>query len=211
MSARRITAVLAAALLVACGQSGREAEEMVSRLSLGPGIGAICGNPDILGVEIPDIDAGGGGCGIDDPVEVHAVAGVRLSEPAHVTCETANALGTWVRAAARPVARELGSELDRLKVAGHYACRTRNHVPGARLSEHARGMAIDISALVLADGQALSVLDGWKTAAHGAALRKLHGAACGPFGTVLGPDSDRHHRDHFHFDTASYRSGAYCR
>ena len=32
-----------------------------------------------------------------------------------------------------------------------------------------------------------------------------------PFGTVLGPNSDRFHRDHFHFDMASYSSGAYCR
>ena len=43
------------------------------------------------------------------------------------------------------------------------------------------------------------------------AMRKMHRTACGPFGTVLGPDSDRFHRDHFHFDTAKYRSGPFCR
>ena len=31
-------------------------------------------------------------------------------------------------------------------------------------------------------------------------LRAVHAAACGPFTTVIGPDGDVHHRDHFHFD-----------
>ncbi len=31
-------------------------------------------------------------------------------------------------------------------------------------------------------------------------LRAVHEAACGPFTTVIGPDGDAHHRDHFHFD-----------
>jgi len=28
---------------------------------------------------------------------------------------------------------------------------------------------------------------------------------------VLGPEAARYHQDHFHFDTARYRSGSYCR
>ena len=55
------------------------------------------------------------------------------------------------------------------------------------------------------------MLDHWSTYRRGRLLRRLHGGACGPFGTVLGPESDRFHQDHFHFDTASYRSGPYCR
>jgi hypothetical protein len=42
-------------------------------------------------------------------------------------------------------------------------------------------------------------------------MRRAHKTACGPFGTVLGPNADRYHQDHFHFDTARYRSGSYCR
>jgi hypothetical protein len=42
-------------------------------------------------------------------------------------------------------------------------------------------------------------------------MRRMHRGACGPFGTVLGPEADRYHQDHFHFDTARYRSGSYCR
>jgi hypothetical protein len=55
------------------------------------------------------------------------------------------------------------------------------------------------------------VLDHWNTGHKGRILRQLHQTACGPFGTVLGPEADRHHQDHFHFDTANHRGGAYCR
>ena len=43
------------------------------------------------------------------------------------------------------------------------------------------------------------------------AIRKAQKAACGIFGTTLGPGSDGYHEDHLHFDTASYRNGSYCR
>ncbi|MEM6341348.1 MAG: extensin family protein, partial [Pseudomonadota bacterium] len=73
------------------------------------------------------------------------------------------------------------------------------------------GRAIDISAFYLRDGTEVSVLTGWNARSTSRAMRQMHRAACGPFGTVLGPESDRFHRDHFHFDTAQHRGGAYCR
>ncbi|MDZ4842816.1 MAG: extensin family protein [Hyphomicrobium aestuarii] len=33
-------------------------------------------------------------------------------------------------------------------------------------------------------------------------LKRIHSSGCGIFGTVLGPDADGDHRDHFHFDLA---------
>jgi len=41
-------------------------------------------------------------------------------------------------------------------------------------------------------------------------LRRLHKGACGVFGTVLGPEANEAHRDHFHFDFAHRRNGTYC-
>jgi hypothetical protein len=41
-------------------------------------------------------------------------------------------------------------------------------------------------------------------------LRRLHKGACGVFGTVLGPEANEAHRDHFHFDLAQRRRSAYC-
>jgi hypothetical protein len=41
-------------------------------------------------------------------------------------------------------------------------------------------------------------------------LRRLHAGACGTFGTVLGPDANEAHRNHFHFDLAPRKRSAYC-
>jgi hypothetical protein len=46
--------------------------------------------------------------------------------------------------------------------------------------------------------------------AEGAFLRRLHRGACGTFGTVLGPEANEAHRDHFHFDLAQRRRNAFC-
>ena len=154
---------------------------------------------------------GPGECGVRNPLEVRAVAGVRLSRPAIMTAETAQALESWVSETAIPAFRGEGGGLQELTVAAHYACRTRNNRSGARLSEHALGRAIDISGFVLRDGTRVSVLDGWRSRGDARALRRVHRGACGPFGTVLGPDADRFHQDHFHFDVARYRNGNFCR
>lgn len=41
-------------------------------------------------------------------------------------------------------------------------------------------------------------------------LRAIHQGACKTFGTVLGPDANEAHKDHFHFDLKE-RNAAYCR
>ena len=41
-------------------------------------------------------------------------------------------------------------------------------------------------------------------------LRRLHKGACGTFGTVLGPEANEAHRNHFHFDLAPRRRSAFC-
>jgi hypothetical protein len=41
-------------------------------------------------------------------------------------------------------------------------------------------------------------------------LRRIHDGACGIFGTVLGPEANDAHRDHFHFDMKARRRNAYC-
>lgn len=153
---------------------------------------------------------GPGACGVSNALRVTEAAGIRLSQASTLTPKVAAQLEGWLRTKAIPAIGRKGGGLVEIRVAAHYACRTRNSRPGARLSEHAKGNAIDISAFVLADGTRLTVLDDWN-GKNSRLMRKLHASACGPFGTVLGPNSDRHHRDHFHFDVADYRSGSHCR
>ncbi|WP_193139489.1 MULTISPECIES: extensin family protein [unclassified Meridianimarinicoccus] len=171
----------------------------------------LCGVKGIQGKPIAPIKGTRKGCGLKDGVEITAVYGVRLSQPARIDCPTARALAAWVDQAVKPLIGDTGGGLAEVQVIGHYACRTRNNKKGAKVSEHGKGRAVDIGGFTLADGTRIPVLSGWPSKTHGPAMKAAHKAACGPFGTVLGPRANRHHRDHFHLDTARYRSGPYCK
>lgn len=172
--------------------------------------GAVCGDIDIQGDVVGYVPGRIKACGITDAVRVRAVAGVALVPSALMNCKTAKALKDWTEKGLKPAFRQRGPVVE-MKVAAHYACRTRNNQPGARISEHGKGNAIDLSAFTMMDGEVITVLNGWGRGTTLRPLRKAYRRACGPFGTTLGPDSDRYHKDHFHFDTASHRSGPYCR
>ena len=188
---KQYIAAAALAALAACGGGGVDAPRGMVAEKRAPGTGP-------------------GACGIKNAYTVREVAGIKLSRPATLNMKTAKALDKWIRNGAIPAIGSKGGGLTEITVAASYACRTRNHRRGAKLSEHAKGNAIDISAFRLANGTRITVLDDWNSR-NGRILKKMHRAACGPFGTVLGPNSDRFHRDHFHFDTASHRGGPYCR
>lgn len=173
--------------------------------------GALCGQAGLTGERLSPITARVRGCGIAEPVRLRVVDGITLSTPATVNCETARALQTWVKDTLVPTVGRHGGGVRSLRVVASYACRTRNNQPGGRISEHGRGNAIDIAGIGLADGTELTVLTDWRTRRAGRMLQQMHAGACGPFGTVLGPNSDRFHRDHFHFDVARHRSGPFCR
>lgn len=172
--------------------------------------GSVCGNIDIQGQAAGNIPGRIRGCGIKDAVRVTSVSGVRLSRASLMTCDTAQSLNKWVERTVIPTFRRRGPVVE-LKVAAHYSCRTRNNRPGAKISEHGKGRAIDISAFRMQDGEEITVLEGWKRGSSRKLLRRVWKGACGPFGTVLGPNADRYHQDHFHMDTAKHRSGRYCR
>ncbi|SHG88093.1 Uncharacterized conserved protein [Cognatiyoonia sediminum] len=172
--------------------------------------GQVCGDPDIQGTDVGRVE-GRGRCGIDSAVRIKSVAGVRLSTQALMDCTTARALKRWIETGARPAVANIGGGIRSLRVVAHYACRFRNSASSGRLSEHSFGHAIDIAGIGLQNGDEITLLTDWGGGEKGRALRQMWRAACGPFGTVLGPESNRFHRDHFHFDTARYRSGSFCR
>lgn len=174
--------------------------------SILPKKGSVCGDASIRGEVLAPIVGKIASCGVDEPVRVTSVAGVTLSEAATIDCPTAIALKSWVEQGVQPAFGK--NPVVQLQIAGHYVCRPRNNIRGNKISEHGRGKALDISGFVLADGKRLSIEGDYRKFA---AIKAAHKAACGIFGTTLGPGSDGHHNDHLHFDTARYRSGAYCR
>jgi hypothetical protein len=165
--------------------------------------GAVCGVASIKGEEISRIKSKVGGCGVEDPVRVTSVGGVRLSQAATVDCSIAKALNSWVDEVAQPA---FDGKLVEMQIAAHYICRSRNNVRGAKISEHGKGRAIDISAFILSNGKVLTVAQNYNKL-----LRRIYKAGCGYFMTTLGPGSDGYHEDHFHFDTSARSGGAYCR
>lgn len=153
----------------------------------------------------------GGGCALRGAVQLLDI-GVTVSNLGPMSCAVAVPFSAWARFAVQPAARlYLGSEIARIETYGTYACRNVRGAGGpARLSEHSQANAVDVSAFVLADGRRLSVLSDWAT--QGPArqfLSALHQSACRRFRTVLSPDYNTAHRDHFHFDMGG--SGGFCR
>ena len=152
-------------------------------------------------------------CGAIKPFSVAAAANgwVELRPPALLRCPMVPALDHWVERVVLPVARRhFRSPLVALKIAGSYSCRPMNNVDGALLSEHGHANAIDVSGFVLADGRTVQVKTGWWGAlAERTFLRDVHRGSCNLFSTVLGPNYDANHRDHFHLDLARHgRDGA---
>lgn len=156
-----------------------------------------------------------GSCGIAAPVEVAALGGgaIQFTTKAVVNCDIASTLAAFMRDTVDPLARQkLGAGVTDVRIAATYACRPRNNVKGAKLSEHAKGNAVDISAFMV-KGEWI-VVGGKNGLAQNAFLKEVRKAACGPFTTVLGPGSDPYHSDHFHFDLAKRGQsgrGLYCR
>lgn len=171
----------------------------------------VCRDPRLTGRAVSNIVGRIPGCGIFEPVKLTSIAGIRLTTPATLDCRTARTFANWLTGVADVEARRmLGARITKVWLMGTYSCRTRNNKPEARLSEHAVGRAVDVGGVWLGNGRKITVAQNWGKDSAGAFLRTIWKKACGPFRTVLGPNADRHHQDHLHFDTA-YRKRNYCR
>jgi hypothetical protein len=155
-----------------------------------------------------------GGCRTIDTVKLMDF-GTPATNLGAMTCPLAANFAAWAKNAVRPAAKQyLGSDVARIETMGTYSCRNVNGGRSGKLSQHAFGNAVDVSAFVLKDGRRVSVLGGWRgNKSEQEFLRRLHQSACKRFGTVLGPDYNGEHANHFHFDMAqSMKDGsAYCR
>ena len=154
----------------------------------------------------------GAGCSTTNSVRLDGVGGdthqFTVTNLSAVACPLANSFAAWARFGVDRAAQQiLGSPLARIETMGSYSCR--NVAGTARLSAHSRAEAVDVAAFVLADGRRISVLNGWNASREEREfLRTIHSSACKRFGTVLGPDYNKAHENHFHLE---YGSGNYCR
>ena len=154
------------------------------------------------------------GCNKLGTVQLMALAGDRsplsVSNLGPVRCNVAKSFGDWARFGVDRAARELlGSPIAKIETMGSYSCR---NVAGTdRRSAHARAEAIDVSGFVLADGRRIVLKRDWD-GGDGATrefLRVVHKSACKRFGTVLGPEYNAAHEDHFHLEGSG--GATFCR
>lgn len=170
-----------------------------------------CRNDALVGESIRRIPGELPGCGVKEPVRLTSVHGIQLSRAAIMDCRTADAFAIWIDKTVAPEFKKVRRQVEVIDVVASYDCRTRNNQPGAKISEHGKGRAVDVGSFVLDNGQRVSVFVDWNSDAFRNTVRALHKGACGPFSTVLGPEADRFHEDHIHMDTARRNSGSYCR
>lgn len=177
---------------------------------------------DITYKAVPSI-GGAEGCGAPAPIEVSAVAGIKITPPATLTCPFAQVLHKWVRGAVQQAAAAaLKDKVLSMTNVASYTCRPVRADNAQRLSEHALSNALDISAFTLERTGDITVSKDWIASAPGSLrdpsggpaltpeatfLRYAHESACEVFSTVLGPDHNAWHKDHLHFDHG--RKGRY--
>jgi Uncharacterized protein conserved in bacteria len=138
-------------------------------------------------------------------VRVRDFGPVSLNSSFLASCPLALSSALFVSQQARPLTKTwTGSELTRIEHLGSFACRNIYSRPDARRSEHATADALDISAFRLANGQRVTVLNGWKAEKTQPWLQALLSASCGYYGNGLGPDYNAAHANHFHLGMRGY-------
>ena len=145
------------------------------------------------------------GCGWVNSVNLRKFSGAKIS-PIKLSCPMGAGLAMWMAQVVQPAAKKyFGTTVSRVHHLGGYSCR---NIRGSLLSkyinvksEHATANAIDISAFSLANGGKVSILKHWTRGGNKAKfLRDIHYGACTYFRVVLGPEANRLHANHFHFD-----------
>ena len=129
------------------------------------------------------------------------------------TCAMAAALEIWRRDSVQPAAQEIfGQDVARIEHFGSFSCRRLYGRDEGPWSEHATANAIDIAGFVLEDGTRIAIVNAWDGEdAEARFLRQVRDGACAAFGTVLSPNYNEAHRDHFHLDQEGRGFGGVCR
>jgi hypothetical protein len=144
-------------------------------------------------------------CRVETAVRVSRIE-VAFNHPATMSCRLAARIDAFERMTVQRLALEdLGHPVTRIDHLGAYSCRTStgNH---DQLSEHAFGLAIDISAFKLSDGTIISVEHDWSPPGRKSDfLHHLAHSACQYFSMVLTPDSNSDHFNHMHLDIGPNR------
>jgi hypothetical protein len=127
---------------------------------------------------------------------------IGLSSPVTTNCQMAGALADWAGEVDAYARAALESGVATIATGTSMMCRNRYSAADGFVSEHGFANAVDVTGFTLEDGRTIAVEADWlpATALASKLLRQAHGAACGRFTTVLGPEANAEHADHLHLD-----------
>jgi hypothetical protein len=143
-------------------------------------------------------------CEIAEPVRLSSIGlanGATVDMPGHpiLDCAFAITFTEFAQDLMAPLATAiLGSGIVALETGG-YRCSSSIRLPSGNPNPHAKGIAIDLSAITLADRRRIAI-GHEANSAEALFVRTMRQAACGWFTTVLGPGTNAAHAEHFHFD-----------
>jgi hypothetical protein len=146
------------------------------------------------------------GCELSGAIKLQAVnttfGDVKVSGEPTMLCSFARQFTGWVRDVGAPLTfAYTGQKLVTIETGPGLVCRTRYNKPGEKISEHAKGNAIDIAAFKLADKSRISVKQSPNdTPMSRDLISTFRATGCGYFTTILGPGSNAAHEEHLHFD-----------
>ncbi|MDO9521815.1 MAG: extensin family protein [Pseudohongiella sp.] len=146
-------------------------------------------------------------CPLTNVVRVRST-GVEFNSSFTLTCPLLVRWLMFEQQKLQPLAlQNFGSRLSSIEHYGTFACRNVYSREQGRRSQHATASAFDVATFRFESGAIADVLTHWDNVDHpnsSAFLRDVHSSACNYFGTVLGPDYNAPHANHFHLDTSSF-------
>ena len=171
----------------------------------GPGCRRLLDRADIAYRVLPAVDRDH--CGYDDGI-IWLAGGRRdigyRPSPPPLACPLGAALVLWEREIVQPAAeRRLGARVVAIDHLGSYACRRMYGRATGDWSEHASARALDVAGFRLSDGRRITIARDWgRGGPESRFLHDVRDGGCRLFATVLSPDYNAAHRDHFHLDEA---------
>lgn len=171
-----------------------------------------------LGVDFVDKPpiSQGPACQVPYPISLRGLSGnIDVKPSVTLNCQVTLAFAKWVKNDLAPAARtRYWSGIGRIEPMGGYSCRRMNNSRQRYnpMSEHAKGNAIDVGAIVLKNGHEIDIRKkGFFAFRERGLLKAVRSDSCQYFNTVLGPGSNPEHWNHFHFDLRDRASGKiYC-
>nr|WP_235992606.1 extensin family protein [Brucella daejeonensis] len=171
---------------------------------------------DVAGKLLPPIEDGEQ-CGAHSPLSLTAIGKeepLKLANAITTNCAMAVTLAQWSVEVNKAVRDVYGTDvkISEIGTGSDYQCRKVNGGATGRVSEHAFANALDIMSFKFSDGSKTELETGWNGSDKEKTFwRAVHGASCGLFMTVIGPDGDAAHSTNMHLDQGCHGKSCLAR